>query len=72
MVHVAVQQVVADVGGGAFHAFDEDFPFGHIKVVVHEGARMLGLPEEVFGNISPELWRTTRERHDSHEDILQS
>jgi hypothetical protein len=33
---------------------------------------MLGLPEEVFGNISPELWRTTRERHDSHEDILQS
>lgn len=52
---VAVQQVVADVGGGSAHAFDKDLPFGHIKVVVQEGTALLGLPEELLGNASPEL-----------------
>lgn len=54
---VAVEQVVADVGGGSFHALDEYFPFGHIEVVVEELTRMLGLPVEIFGNVPPELWR---------------
>lgn len=52
---VAVQQVVADVGGGSGHAFDKDLPFSHIKVVVQEGAALLGLPEELLGDASPEL-----------------
>lgn len=52
---VAVQQVVADVGGGSVHAFDKDLPFGHVKVVVQEGTALLGLPEELLGDAAPEL-----------------
>lgn len=57
---VAVKQVVADVGRGSFHTLDEDFPFGHIKVVIEELARVFGLPEEVFGDVTPKLCRTRK------------
>lgn len=50
-----VQQVVADVGGGSFHALDEDLALCHVKVVVEETTRVFGLPEKVFGHISPEV-----------------
>lgn len=55
---VAVQQVVADVGGGSFHALDKDLPFGHVEVVVQERAAVLGLPEELLGDVAPELCAT--------------
>ncbi len=55
---VAVEQVVADVGGGSFHTLDEYFSFGHIEVVVEELTRVFGLPEEIFGDVAPELCRT--------------
>lgn len=57
---VAVEQVVADVGGRSLHALDVDFSFGHIKVVVEELTRVLGLPEEVLSNVAPELCGTGR------------
>lgn len=57
---VAVEEVVADVGGGSLHALDEDFSFGHVEVVVEELTRVFGLPEEIFGDVSPELCRTKR------------
>lgn len=50
-----VQQVVADVGGGSLHALDEDLALRHVKVVVKETSRVLGLPEKVFGHVSPEV-----------------
>lgn len=52
---VAVQQVVADVGGGSFHELDEDFSFGNVEVVVQELTGVFGLPEEIFSNGTPEL-----------------
>lgn len=52
-----VQQVVADVGGGSFHALDEDLALCHVKVVVKETARVFGLPKEVFGHVSPVVCR---------------
>lgn len=58
---VAVEQVVADVGGRSLHALDVDFSFGHIKVVVEELTRVLGLPEEVLSNVAPELCGTGSE-----------
>ena len=58
LVDVAVQQVVADVGGGPVHALDKDLPFGHIKVVIQEGAALLGLPKELLGDVAPELCGT--------------
>lgn len=58
---VAVEEVVADVGGSSLHTLDEYFPFGHIEVVVEELTRVFGLPEEIFGNVAPELCRAGRE-----------
>lgn len=58
---VAVEDVVADVGGGSVHALDEYFPFGHVEVVVEERTRVFGLPEEIFGDVGPELCRTGSE-----------
>lgn len=55
---VAVEDVVADVGGRSLHTLDEYFSFGHVKVVVEELTRVFGLPEEIFGNVTPELCRT--------------
>lgn len=52
-----VQQVVADVGGGSLHALDEDLALRHVKVVVEETSRVFGLPEKVFGHVSPEVCR---------------
>lgn len=52
-----VQQVVADVGGGSFHALDEDLALCHVKVVVEETSRVFGLPEKVFGHVAPEVCR---------------
>lgn len=52
-----VQQVVADVGGGSFHALDEDLALCHVKVVVKETSRVFGFPEKVFGHVSPEICR---------------
>lgn len=54
---VAVEDVVADVGGGSFHTLDVYFSFGHVKVIVEELTRVFSLPEEIFGNVSPELCR---------------
>lgn len=62
---VVVQQVVADVGGGSIHAFDKDLPFGHVEVVVQEGAALFGLPEELLGDVAPELCGTGRSRGQS-------
>lgn len=59
---VAVQQVVADVGGGSLHALDKDLPFGHVEVVVQEGPAVGGLPEELLGDVAPELCATGRSR----------
>lgn len=61
-MHVAIEQVVADVGGGSFHKLNVDFSSGHIKVVVEELTRVFVPPEETFGNVSPELCRTKRNR----------
>lgn len=57
---VAVEDVVADVGGSCFHTLDEYFSFRHIEVVVEELTRVFGLPEEIFGNVTPELCRAGR------------
>lgn len=57
LVDVAVQHVVADVGGGSVHAFDKDLPLGDVEVVVQEGAAVFGLPEELLGHVAPELCR---------------
>lgn len=65
---VAVEDVVADVGGSSFHTLDEYFPFGHVKVVVEEPTRVFGLPEEIFGNVSPELCRTGGKGSDRSND----
>lgn len=58
---VAVQQVVADVGGGSIHALDKDLPLGHVEVVVQEGAAWFGLPEELLGDVAPKLWENRRD-----------
>lgn len=55
-MNVAVQDIVADVGGGSLHALDVDLPLRHVKVVVQELARVLRLPVEVFCNVTPEFW----------------
>lgn len=68
---VAVEDVVADVGGRSLHTLDEYFSFGHVKVVVEELTRVFGLPEEIFGNVTPELCRTReRERSGDQERKL--
>lgn len=59
-MYVAVQHIVADVGGSPFHALDENLTLSDIKVVVQELPGMLCLPEEIFGNVSPELYREDR------------
>lgn len=56
-MNIAIKEVVADIGGGSFHTLDEDFSSGYIKVVVKELACVFGLPEEILGYVSPELWR---------------
>lgn len=61
-MHIAIQQIVADVGGGPFHALDENFTLGDIKVVIQELSSMLCLPEEIFRNVSPELYRRKTEQ----------
>lgn len=58
---VAVEEVVADVCGGSFHALDEDFSFSHVEVVAQERACGFALPEEVFSNSAPELCGAGRE-----------
>lgn len=57
LMYVAIQHIVADVGGGPFHALDEDLTLGDIEVVVHELPCVLRFPEEIFGNVSPKLYR---------------
>lgn len=62
LVDVAVEDVVADVGGSSFHTLDEYFSFCHIKVVVEELTRVFGLPKKIFGNVAPELCPTQTKR----------
>lgn len=69
---VVIKEVVADVGGGSFHTLDEDFSSGHIKVVVEELTCVFGLPEEIFGNVSPELCRTKRDGSESNSLYAQA
>lgn len=56
-MYVVIEEIVADIGGGAFHTLDKDFSLGHIKVVVKELTCVFGLPEEIFGDAAPELCR---------------
>lgn len=52
----AVQNIIADVGCGAFHALHVNLTLGHVEIVVQELPSVFCLPEKIFGDISPELW----------------
>lgn len=58
LMDVTVEEVVTDVGRGSLHEFDENFSFGHVKVVLQKLTRVWGFPEEVLGDVPPELCRT--------------
>lgn len=61
LVHIAIQHIVADIGSGPFHAFDEYLSLSDIEVVVQKLPCMLCLPEEVFSNVTPELYKTNKQ-----------
>jgi len=52
----AVQNIIADVGCGTFHALHVNLTLGHVEIVVQELPSVFCLPEKIFGDISPELW----------------
>lgn len=52
----AVQNIIADVGRGSFHALYVNLTLSHIEIVVQELPGVFCLPEKIFGDISPELW----------------
>lgn len=54
-IDIAVQDVVADVRCGSFHALDVNLALGHVKVIVQKLADMFSLPEKILGNVSPKL-----------------
>lgn len=58
----AVQNIIADVGCGSFHALHVNLTLSHIEIVVQELPGVFCLPEKIFGDISPELW-TQRDKH---------
>lgn len=52
--NVSIQQVVADVGGRAFHPFDGYRTFGDVEVVGEKVLRVgWRLPVELFGDVAP-------------------
>ncbi len=62
LMDVAVQNIIADVGCGTFHALHVNFTLGYVEIVVQKLPGVFCLPEKIFGNISPELW-TQEEEH---------
>lgn len=55
--HKPVQNIIAHVGFGPFHAFDIYVPFCHIKVVLHHWSCCWLLPKEFISNLFPESWK---------------
>lgn len=55
--NVSIQQVVADIGRGAFHPLDVDWTLGDVEV---KRQKILGigrsLPMKLLGNVAPELF----------------
>lgn len=58
LADVPVQEVVADVGLRPFHPLDEDLPLRHIEVVPEERPRVLLLPVELLGDVTPKLYKS--------------
>ena len=54
---IPIQSVVADIGFGALHAFDEDGAFIDVEVVVEHFAFVGSLPVELVGDLLPKAMR---------------
>lgn len=54
---MSVQNIIAHVGFGPFHAFHIYVPFGHIKVILHHWSWCWLLPKEFISNLFPESWK---------------
>lgn len=58
LADIPIQEVVADVGRRPFHPLNEDLPLRHIEVVLQKRPRVLALPVELLGNVTPELCKS--------------
>lgn len=54
--HMPVQDIIAHVGFGPFHAFDIYVPLCHIKVVLKHWPCWWLFPKELISNLFPESW----------------
>lgn len=54
--HMPVQDIIAHVGFGPFHAFDIYVPLCHVKVVLQDWPCWWLFPKELISNLFPESW----------------